>query len=316
VANLVLRPALAGASDRARSGMTVSLDTDEPLTLAHGDELRPLLAARWGRDLAEAPQATLSDPWFANLLLFRTAHGWRLRRGEWPCIAGHTYDGARVLLPLFDLATAPRSVLRDLLRGHDAFAPLSAAQAARLPAGHFGSSASRDDADYVYPAEQFRTYRGTLLQKKRNLVKQLLARHRVEAVAYAEALAAEASPVLDAWLAAKGKPAGTADDTACREALGAAGRLGLEGTLYRIDGRAVGFVLAEPVAPGVMVMRFAKGLDAYKGLYQHMFQAFCQARPALRWLNFEQDLGLANFRQTKQSYQPAMLLAKHRVTLK
>jgi len=57
-------------------------------------------------------------------------------------------------------------------------------------------------------------------------------------------------------------------------------------------------------------MRFAKGLDAFKGLYQHMFQHYCQAMPQVAWLNFEQDLGLANFRRTKLSYKPAALLSK------
>ena len=75
-------------------------------------------------------------------------------------------------------------------------------------------------------------------------------------------------------------------------------------------------MLAEPLAPGVVVMRFAKALDAYKGLYQHMFQHYARTQADVQWLNFEQDLGLANFRQTKLSYQPAQLLAKHRVTLR
>ena len=65
-----------------------------------------------------------------------------------------------------------------------------------------------------------------------------------------------------------------------------------------------------------MVMRFSKGLDACKGLYQHMFQQFCRARPGLLWLNFQQDLGLANFRQTKLSYQPVALLEKFRARLR
>jgi hypothetical protein len=47
-----------------------------------------------------------------------------------------------------------------------------------------------------------------------------------------------------------------------------------------------------------------------------MFQHHARSDPGVRWLNFEQDLGLANFRQTKLSYQPAALLDKHRVNLR
>ena len=67
----------------------------EPLQPHHGDELRPLLVA--ARQSAAPPQGTLSDATFANLLLFRDAHDWRLARGRWPCISGHAYDGARLL---------------------------------------------------------------------------------------------------------------------------------------------------------------------------------------------------------------------------
>jgi uncharacterized protein len=286
----------------------------EPLSLAHRGEVEPLLERRWSAD--DLPAAVLSDPWFANLYLFRAVHGWRLLRGEYPCIAGGAYDGTRLLIPLFRLQDAPIDALRELLRGHDAFGPLSDAQVARLDPSVFESRSSRDDADYLYPAENFLHYRGTLLNKKRNLVKQLLAAHRVEAVPYVEDLAGEAREVLDGWLQAKHKPPGATDDTACIEALALTGTLGLQGFLYRVDGRAAGFVLGQRIRPGVYVMRFAKGDSACNGIYQHMFQHFCQAVPDVRWLNFEQDLGLANFRQTKLSYQPGALLVKHRVTLR
>lgn len=286
----------------------------EPLTLALRAELEPLLAARWGP--ADPEQATLSDPWFANLYLFRVAHGWRLLRGAHPCIAGVAYDGTRLLIPLFDLAATSPAALRELLRGHDAFGPLNDAQLARLDPTLFEARSSRDDADYLYPADNFLHYRGTLLNKKRNLVKQLHAAHRIETVPYVEALAAEARQVLDEWIEAKHKRPGETDDTACAEALTLAGTLGLRGFLHRADGRPAGFVLAQEIRPGVYVMRFAKARSEFNGLYQHMFQHFCQALPDARWLNFEQDLGLANFRQTKLSYQPAALLAKHRVTLR
>lgn len=285
----------------------------EPLQPHHGDELRPLLVA--ARQSAAPPQGTLSDATFANLLLFRDAHDWRLLRGRWPCISGHAYDGARLLLPLFDLATAPVGELRALLQGHDAFGPLDDAQLARLDPAVFSARSARDDADFLYSAEQFRHYRGTLLQKKANLVRQLLAAHRVQAETYTEALADEAAQVLQGWLHDKAKRPGDTDDGPCLQALQRCSALGLHGLLFRIEGRAAGFVLAEPLAPGVVVMRFAKALDAYKGLYQHMFQHYARTQADVQWLNFEQDLGLANFRQTKLSYQPAQLLAKHRVTL-
>ena len=48
-----------------------------------------------------------------------------------------------------------------------------------------------------------------------------------------------------------------------------------------------------------------------------MFHHFCTHFDGpVHWLNFEQDMGLPNFRRTKLSYQPAELLAKFRVSLR
>jgi len=265
-------------------------------------------------------ERALSDPVFANLYLFRQVHEYRVLPGPFACISGRTYDGARHLIPLFELQHAPLDALRELLGvrdgGPDFFYPLAQAQVDALDPRWFACTSSRNDADYLYPAAQFRHYRGTALNKKRNLVKQLLAMHTVAAEPYSAACLSDALPVLAGWMQAKGKAAGEADERACIEALQLAPRLGLQGYLYRVDGEAAGFVLAQPIQPGVWVMRFAKGLNRFKGIYQHMFQHFCTTMREVQWLNFEQDLGLANFRRTKLSYQPSALIPKFRVRLR
>lgn len=274
-------------------------------------------AARVGaliRALAEGTgDRCLSEYSFTNLWLFRREHQYRFTDGPWPYISGLTYDGAHHAMPLFSLDKAPASVIDDLLRRHDCLYPVPLAQAQRLDAARYLHSASRDDADYLYPADHFRFYRGELLNKKRNLMKQLLKAHSVVAEPYGPDWHARALAVLDGWMADKGKPAGSADERPCRDALADARALDLEGFGYTVDGEPAGFVLAEPLQPGVYAMRFAKSLHRFKGLAQYMFHHLCTARPEVQWLNFEQDLGLPNFRQTKQSYQPEALLDKCRL---
>lgn len=277
-------------------------------------------AARVGaliRALADGMgERCLSEYSFANLWLFRREHRYRFTDGTWPYISGLTYDGAHHVMPLFALDSAPSEVVDELLSQHDCLYPLPLAQAQRLDTARYLHSASRDDADYLYPADHFRFYQGMLLNKKRNLMKQLLKAHSVQAVPYGPDWHKGAQTVLDGWMADKSKPAGGADEQPCRDALAEAGTLGLEGFGYTVDGEAAGFVLAEPLQPGVYAMRFAKGLSRFKGLPQFMFHHFCTARPEVHWLNFEQDLGLPNFRQTKQSYQPEMLLDKCRLRVR
>jgi uncharacterized protein len=283
-----------------------------PLALEQMHEVDAALSAL-ARGQAEH---TLSDPSFANLYLFRRPHDYRYLPRRFACITGRTYDGARHLLPLFELQRTPLATLRELLAGHECFYPISATQVNALDPTLFEWTASRDDADYLYPASHFLHYRGTALNKKRNLVKQLLAAHSVSAAPYAPEHLECALRVLRGWMQDKVKTSGEADEPACTEALQLAPRLGLHGFIYHAGGAPAGFVLAQPIQPGVWVMRFAKGLNRYKGIYQHMFQHFCAAMPQVRWLNFEQDMGHAGFRRTKLSYQPSALLPKFRVWLR
>ena len=265
---------------------------------------------------ASAGEHALADLSADNLYLFRQAHGYQFVEGEWPVVIGHTYDGTSHAIPLFDVAKVPTQILVSLLHQHGCLYPLSASQKQAWEHAHPGLpvhwASVRDDADYVYTGESFETYDG--LHAKRNLVKQLLAVHTVQAQPYSLAVAADALLILQSWLADKQKQAGDADDLPCREALKLAPGWGWQGTVFWVGQQPAGFVLAELVQPGVWVMRFAKASTAFKGLPQYMFQHFCQdhATRAGRWLNFEQDLGLARFRQTKMSYRPSLLLAKYR----
>ena len=284
-----------------------------PLELGLLREIEPALV-RVREGLGER---ALSEYAFANLYLFRAAHAYRHLPGPWPCVAGVTYDGARHLLPLFDPREASADVLAGLLRGHDCFFPIPAEALGAFDPGRFEWSAVADDSDYLYPAANFRDYRGEKLRKKRNLMKQLLAAHRVETFPLDATRIIDAMKVLSGWMDDKGKATGDADELPCIDALHLAAHFGLDAEIHYADGRPAGFVIAQPMAPGVAVMRFAKGIDAFKGIYQFMFHRYCARREGvIDWLNFEQDLGLANFRSTKQSYQPLALLPKYRVRLR
>lgn len=298
---------------RLGEACTVSRQAGLPLSLSMLPWLDRML-----RPLREgAGESCLSDWSAGNLYLFRRAHDYRVHQGEFAYVSGHTYDGTAHLIPLFDLAAAPASVLADLAQGGHCFYPVSEAQKTRLDPSRFECRASQDDADYLYPADNFRSYRGSLLGKKRNLMKQLLGSHAVRAERFSPAYRDTAAYVLQEWMRDRGKGVGEADHLACLDALDHADVFGLEGFVFLADDEPAGFLLAEELQPGVFVVRFAKGLDRFKGIAQYMFHYFCTCfeRP-VGWLNFEQDMGLENFRRTKASYQPAALLAKYRVFLR
>lgn len=283
-----------------------------PLTLALCEAIEDrmrLLRAAWG---VQAP----SEYAFSNLYLFRGAHAYRYFPGPLPHVTGLTYDGARHVLPLFDPRHVAWQDLAGLLGDDGCLFPMPELVLAELDGNEFCWGDAEADADYVYPAENFRSYRGTLLRKKRNLMRQLLATHQITVRPLAADTEADALAIHDAWLRDKRKQPGEADDGACREAIRLRTHFGMEGQVYYADGSPAGFLLAQPFVSSVAVMRFAKGDDRYKGIYQYMFHHYCTAAGNLQWLNFEQDLGLPNFRQTKRSYQPAAMLRKFRVRLR
>ncbi|MDM0030590.1 phosphatidylglycerol lysyltransferase domain-containing protein [Variovorax sp. J22P271] len=284
-----------------------------PLTLA----LQVPIEAALVRLREGSAEQCLSDHAFSNLYLFRDAHDYRYLPGDWPCISGRAYDGTRHLMPLFGLHEAPLDVLRRLLDGHDCLYPIAQRDAERLSPSQFRLWSSADDADYLFEAGQFSDFPGRALARKRNQVRQLLAACAPRCMSFGVETADAARQVLRGWMAQKGKAHGEADESACLEAIAAAATFGLEGFVHFAGDQPLGFVLAQELQPEAFVMRFAKGLDSRVGIYPYMFQHFCRhfARP-VRWLNFEQDMGLAGFRRSKRSYGPAALIPKLRVALR
>ena len=276
-------------------------------------EIEPKLAAR----RAQLGKDCISELSFSNFHLFREAHQYRYVSGAWPHIIGRTYDGAHHVTPLFDPTTAPVEVLTELLTGCDCLYPLAAAEVATLDPQRFALTSMRDDSDYLYASQVFRDYTGVELRKKRQAVAQLQTTHALSCEPLSMATRDVAAHILQDWMRDKNKQSGEADEAACAEALANAEFFGLEGWLFRADGEPAGFVLAQPLAPRTVAMRFAKGLDAYPGIYPHMFQSCCRHwGNSVQWLNFEQDLGNSNFRRTKLSFHPEVLLEKFRVSLR
>jgi hypothetical protein len=284
-----------------------------PLTLELYDSIEQQLKAQ----RADFGMHTLSEYTFSNLYFFRQVHKYRYLPGAYPCIAGITYDGERHLLPLFDPSKVPTDELASLMRREQAcLYPIPESVVTGLDPKHFCWIDFASDADYFYPAENFLAYRGTLLRKKRSLMRGLLASHCMKARPLCEATGADALGILAGWMHDKKMQTGGADEDACTEALRLHLHFGLDGLVYYADEEPVGFLIAQRLVPGVAAMRFVKGRDSHHGIYQYMFHHYCACRiEQVSWLNFEQDLGLPNFRQTKRSYQPSSMLRKFRVRL-
>jgi len=277
------------------------------LNLGLIDELDPVL-----KQLGDG----LSEYNFSNLYLFRQTHDYRLIDGDYRFIEGITYDGERHLMPLFELSDAPVSFLRVALQDYDCFYPISQQSLARLDESVFSHNSNPDDSDYLYPGDNFIHYRGATLRKKRNLMHQYHRAGDMQVLPMQEDNVADAIGVLDAWQVGKGKPRNNTDYDACLEALQNNSRLGMEAYVHYCNGQCTGFVMGKNLGAGICSIQFAKGLRTYNGVYPAMFHDFATRKQSCyQYYNFEQDLGIVNFRKNKLSYQPEMLLKKYRVQM-
>lgn len=294
--------------------MLAALDLAQPLSPTLRCEIEPRLVAL----RALLAERALSDYTFSNLFLFQRAHDYRYLPGEHPCIAGTAYDGAPHLLPLFDITAVASEVLEELLGFTGCFFPVPAEWVAHLDSARFECHAMRDDADYLFPIEQFVAYEHHELRGKRASLRSLQSSHVITAAAISPATVDDALTVLDGWCEDRGFTRLQADGGPCEQALSGVDEVApLPGFIYYADGAPAGFVLTETLNPSVQAVRFAKGRASFDGIYPFMFHDLSRRQHgATAWLNFEQDLGNPGFRRSKLSYMPCALLDKYRVQLK
>ncbi|MDB5583586.1 MAG: hypothetical protein JWR80_8762 [Bradyrhizobium sp.] len=270
----------------------------EPLTLAHADRLRPLLAASG---------SALSEYCVANLLLFRHRHRYRFAEQPVPHVLGVTYDGERHAMPL---APLDARIAVELLRGCDCIGPLgeeAPSLAARLGLACDWNEA---DSDYAYDAQRLAVLEGA--KAKRAQATAFEREASPGAAALDDGNVGLAHAVLEGWFGDVGRAPAETDLDECREALALRAALGLEGLLVEVRGAPVAFLLAGPGADGNRIVHFAKGRRAWPGAYPWMFARYAATAGVAR-INFEQDLGNPGFAQAKRALAPAARLRKYRL---
>jgi hypothetical protein len=258
----------------------------------------------------------LSEYCFSNLYLFRNVHDYRVVFDDRLFLSGNTYDNHSFLMPVFDLSEVTSQYLLDKLKGYDFYFPISEESSKLFDKRLFTISYNGNDSDYVFAAEKLIHYGGRKLAKKKNLMKQFLEMTTPTAVPYDGTQKKAAEEILYQWLDDVDKPVSETDVQPCLEALANAEKLDLFGVVYYAGGEPAGFLLARELIPGMCVFHFAKGKREYKGIFQYMFNQFASYyKQRFNYYNFEQDLGKPNFRKTKQSYDPDVILRKYRITL-
>ena len=177
--------------------------------------------------------------------------------------------------------------------------------------GELVASPSRDQAEYLFTADAFRTYTGKSLQPKRNFVNYARSRYNWAYEPVGKHNAEECS----AFASRFGGDGSFGDDTAALQcALAGFEDLRMQGGIIRIDGEISALFVCSLLGDGQTAAGlFLRGNHGQKGVIPLLYQEFFRAHPEYAYFNFGEDLGLEGLRKNKLSFQPAKLLELYNV---
>lgn len=282
----------------------------ETLEYAHRARLAPILRAK---------NSYLSEYSFTNAYLFRNPHKYQVAVSD-GCtfLHGVTYDNKTYMMPVCPLEIIPTSKLIEMGSHVDFFFPIQEEWLSFFPKDKFSYTFLEGDSDYIYLTERLATMAGRKLAKKRNLLKQYNEGYKIEDYELTLDRFEDAKYILDTWEKDIQSMDNHGTDYAeTLEALEKMNEFNLRGMISYADNKPSGFVLGEELNDESFALHFAKGIREYKGIYQHLYNAFSQRMlPQYKYMNFEQDLGKDTLRQAKSTYYPDEMRKKYRVALK
>ncbi|GAB7027730.1 DUF2156 domain-containing protein [Geotalea toluenoxydans] len=281
--------------------------TTAPLALPH----KPLLDEVFIR-----LQPKVSELTFANLYLFRAAHGYRLTMvGDALVVLGKGYDGGNYFLPPVAGAAGEASN-RLFAEGLPLYGADEAFARQHLQRDDLEVTEDRDNFDYLYLRSDLAELPGNRYHKKKNRINYFAGRHRFLVEPYGDQHRQGASALLDEWHrvhSQTGSGSFMLEVDAAREALFMAEQLGLKGLVVLVEGEVKAFVLGEKLNDQTSVCHFQKADPFLDGLYQLTDREFNRLLfTECTYVNREQDLGEANLRESKLSYHPLELVKKYR----
>ena len=175
----------------------------------------------------------------------------------------------------------------------------------------------RDWCDYIYPAEQFKTYAGKKLSGQRNHVnkfKKLYSDFCVQRITEKDIPAVkdflkkyESENALSGWAAD--------EEPRVYSLLDNMNYLDQFGIIVTVGGKIVSLSIGEIVGETLFV-HVEKGLKEYEGIYPFTAQEFAKAfaGEGVKYINREEDCGDIGLRTSKTQYHPSEIKAKNYLT--
>ncbi len=186
--------------------------------------------------------------------------------------------------------------------------------------GKFRFHNDRDYFDYVYDINDLADLKGRKYQKKRNHLNRFRQENpRFELAVITPDNLPEVEALVQRWyeMRLQADPHGDfhMEQAAIKKALRNMDALGLEGLILSTEKGPVAMTLGSFLSEDTFDVHFEKALEIADGAYpaiNHGFANYLREKyPQLRFLNREDDMGLAGLRKAKESYCPHHMVEKY-----
>lgn len=262
-------------------------------------------------------QPRISEFAFANLYLFRLAHAYSLTMvGNALVIFGRGYGGEPYFLPPLT-GNVERALSRLFAEGLTLYGADEPFINNYLRGKKVEMVEDRDNSDYLYLRRDLAELPGNRFHKKKNRISYFASRHSHAVITYEERYLDGCLELLAEWRRVHDELEDSSvvfEADATGEALRMAVTLGLKGVVVLVEGKVKAFTLGERLNNETAVCHFEKGDPFLDGIYQLIDREFSRLLfTDCTYVNREQDLGIANLRESKLSYHPVELVKKFRI---
>lgn len=183
---------------------------------------------------------------------------------------------------------------------------------------YYSFTERRDNFDYIYLKEDLKDLKGRRYTKKRNKVNQFMKLYNYK---YNDINSENLDKVVEfqkKWLESKNREE---NKDLFKEGLGLDvffknfNKLGFLGGYIEVEEKVIGYTIAEKLREDILIIHIEKADEKYNGSYQAINQIFLQNQKLeYKYINREDDSGIAGIRQAKESYFPEKMLKKYTVS--
>jgi hypothetical protein len=174
----------------------------------------------------------------------------------------------------------------------------------------------RNNFDYVYLSKDLIDLKGKKYDGKRNRIKKFEKNHASKYIRLSREHLEDCRHLFEEWLKSK-SPSDTQlnpQKDAILEALAYFETLRLVGGAVEVDGRLAAFSIGEKLNTDTAAIHIEIINRAYDGLAQFINREFVKNElSGYKYINREQDIGIAGLRRAKMSYHPHRLIKKYNI---